>query len=366
MPLLYATLPEHFTISIFGAQYHGEAPSAEKQQHIDNFVGLLSAAKYFDDVIHDDNERGLGISRVWISYWLSPEAFAKWWTSEEVVAFWGALPEDVGFWRETMHFPTTRFLNEVSQEIPSGVSHLGPIVPITEKTCYWGAYRDRILESTKEDRLASPLATVPEPRKADGTIRQGRVRMAEFPENLCYVIEGQDHTPLKEDETRVWSSKFHWLAKRWVTNIMRAGPEGGVLSARMMYAPENGRMKVEPSDLSDDPDILPQLEMNRKIELLYFLDMSYMERAGRKDKVHVDLRDDFIKTYGPGGIMSHGDLLMWVELGILKSQSIEAEYIGCYEGTGFLAYDHHPEFKSNKDQPGGKGFISGVLKYLGM
>ena len=43
--------------------------------------------------------------------------------------------------------------------------------------------------------------------------------------------------------------------------------------------------------------------------------------------------------------MSKGKLLMWVEMGILKATEIEAEYIGCYDGTGFMAFEGNVGFQ---------------------
>ncbi|KAJ9639768.1 hypothetical protein H2204_003561 [Knufia peltigerae] len=347
MPLLTAQVPEHFVVGIFGTQYHEVLPSETKSSLVKSFGdSIKAAAKYVDEVVHDDSERGVGLSRVWISYWSSQGDYKQWWNSGTVTRFWASLTDDAGFWREVLHFRSTRFLNEVTQNVPSGASNLGPLSPLTEKSGYWGAYRDRIEEATAQNRLVSALQSVPEPRQPDGTIRRGRVQMSQFPDNICYVIEGQDHTPLKEHEGKVWSKKFHWATKRWVTNIIRAGPEKGLLSSRLCHVPESGFMNIESPGMADDPDIYPALDINRKIEILYFLDLSYMERIGRRDKVHVKLRKDFMDAYGPGGIMAAGDLLLWVELGILKADTIEAEYIGCYEGTGFLAYDHHPSFSS--------------------
>ncbi|KAK9238151.1 aldoxime dehydratase [Lipomyces kononenkoae] len=347
MPLLAPVLPELFTISIFGAQYHGTSPPPPKAILIRTFEASLKASAVFvEELIQDDSERGLGLSRIWVSYWKSPDDYYQWWESQEVSQFWSSLPDDAGFWRERMHFSKTRFVTEMSQDIPSGVGHLGPLEPLTEKTGYWGALRDRIEESTAEDKLPSPLEFVPAPKLPDGTIRRGRVKMTKFPENICYVIEGQDHSLMKEHEGKIWSEKFHRATKRFVTNAVRAGPEGGVLSARLCHVPESGTINVKPSEIPDDPDIFPALEINRTVEIFYFLEFRYMERVGRRDKAHVALRREFMDVYGKERIMAHGDMLVWVDCGILKSNEIEAEYIGCYEGTGFLAYDYHPEFKS--------------------
>lgn len=42
------------------------------------------------------------------------------------------------------------------------------------------------------------------------------------------------------------------------------------------------------------------------------------------------------------------DLLLWVDVAVLKGEEIDAEYVGCYDATGFLAYDEHPAFKTER------------------
>ncbi|OAL40443.1 hypothetical protein AYO20_00179 [Fonsecaea nubica] len=340
MPLLSPRLPERFTIAIFGAQFHGDSPSEAKSALIDDFEGALEkSAVSVENLWQDDTERGLGLSRVWVSYWKSPSDYEAWWKSAEVSRFWSTLPDDSGFWRETLHFSSSRFVTETSQDIPNGVGHLGPLEQVTEKTGYWGSLRDRIKESTATDKLPSPLASIPPPRAPDGSIRRGRVKMTTFPNNISFVTEGQDHNLMKDDELQVWSAKFHWATKRFVTNV--------------------------PSTVQDDPDIFPQLEVNRTVELLYLLDFRYMERLGRSDKAHLALRQNFMDDYGPDGVLAKGDMCVWADCGVLRAEDMLAEYIGCYEGTGFLAYDHHPEFKSTTTSSS-NGAWSRVTSFLGL
>lgn len=141
MPLLYATVPSWFTISIFGAQYHGNTISKPQADRVQSFDFLLTTgAAHVDKTLHDDSERGMGCSRVWISYWKSPVEFKNWFAIPEVAGFWSSIPDDAGFWRETLNFPSTRFINEVTQDIPSGCGTVStkPLAPLTEKSGYWG------------------------------------------------------------------------------------------------------------------------------------------------------------------------------------------------------------------------------------
>lgn len=54
---------------------------------------------------------------------------------------------------------------------------------------------------------------------------------------------------------------------------------------------------------------------------------------------------------------------MWVEQGVLKSKDIEAEYIGCYDGTGFMAFEGKPGFVVD-EKTGDDGSWSRYLKNL--
>ncbi|KAL3440830.1 hem-containing dehydratase protein [Aspergillus insuetus] len=275
MPLLVPDLPERFTISTFGAQYHGDSLSESKATLIQQFETFLNASAVFvEDLLQYDTERGLGLSRIWISYWKSPEGYQKWWESPEVKQFWSSLPDDAGFWRERLHLPKTRFVTEMSQKIPSGSLH--------------------------------PWMGVPQPKQPSGALRHGRVQMTKFPDNICFVMEGQDHSSMKADETKLWSEKFNRDTKRYITNVVRSGLEAGMLITRLCHVPHSGKIKVKLSYTDDDPDIFPALDFNRTVEIFIFLQFRYMECAGRREKPHVALRRDFMEAYEPSGAMGHG------------------------------------------------------------
>ena len=77
-----------------------------------------------------------------------------------------------------------------------------------------------------------------------------------------------------------------------------------------------------------------------------------MEKIGRSNKGHVVLRNNFLKDYCPGGKMADiAKLLLWVETSVVKKGEIECEYVGCLEGTGFMAYDKSDAFKSEVEAP---------------
>lgn len=334
-----------FVLAIYGCQFHGPSPSNPKSALIENFTSLLDGPAVHIEVMDNDDLSVVGgTSRVWMTYWKSPKEYEAWWQSALVTAFWSALPDDAGFWREKLQFPATRVLFETNQRVPNGFSHAGSFQPLTEKTGYWGSYRDRIEESTPEDKLSSPVTTILPPPKMSRTIRSGRVVMDTFPDHLCCVVEGQDHSAMGPKEHEYWMQHFNDLSNNWITTTVTTGNVDGVVSARLCHYPDRGL--INPNHGIDTTNKwAPALGYNRKLQIFYFLDMSYMEKIGRKYKTHIDLRRNFMKAYGPAGDMEGGDLLLWVDLGVLKANEMEAEYVGCYEGTGFMGYLDHPAFQ---------------------
>ncbi|KAH7058676.1 heme-containing dehydratase protein [Macrophomina phaseolina] len=341
-----------FILSLFGCQYHSPQPDAKKTALIQNFDRLLDrAAAHVETLEQNEPTPPVGASRVWMSYWKCPEDYQRWWSSLEVSDFWNSLPDDAGFWREKLSLPHSRVMFESNKNTHNGYSHVGALVPLTEKTGYWGAYRDRLEDATPSDRLKSPLSKVPPAKAQMAQIRKGRVIMDSFPDNLCVVIEGQDHRAMKSEEREHWNERFDHLTKSWVTHVVGAGADAGMVSARLCYAPHSGKVEAC-GDVSLEQGWAQAFSFNRRVQILYFLDLSYMERIGRNVKTHVELRRKFMESYAPTGPMSNGDLLLWVELGVLKGQDMEAEYVGCYEGTGFLAYEGDAAF----EQKNGAGY----------
>ena len=129
----------HFTVSLFGCQYHGPSPEEPKLALIDKFGGLIKSGA----IGVEEFEQNDLPSKVWMSHWKSPQDFKAWWESPDVVSFWAALPENAGFWRETVSLPATRAMYMSNKEAPQGFGHCGELLPLTEKMGYWGAYRSR-------------------------------------------------------------------------------------------------------------------------------------------------------------------------------------------------------------------------------
>ncbi|KAF9777204.1 hypothetical protein IL306_004509 [Fusarium sp. DS 682] len=332
----------HFTLSIFGCQYHAEAPSPTKLNAIQHFDKLLEDAGIPVERLEQNNIP----SRVWMTYWTSPQAFKTWWESDATRSFWESLPDDAGFWRESVCLPATRAMHEVTGEHTVGFGHCGELAPLTEKTGYWGAYRSRMTPDFEGDTFSSPLPDLQTSASMSDKVRHGRIQMTGFPDNLCIVIEGQDYSAMKEKERSYWDENFDQLTKDWVTTVVTSGPDKGMVSARACHAFAGEKSLGTSNGTNTDKDIFPGLDYIRQAQILFWTDISKMEHIGRWDKGHVKLRRNFMTAYGPGGPVQGGDLLLWVDLGIIKGSELDAEYIGCYEGTGFLAFDKSPKFAS--------------------
>ncbi|KAJ1326899.1 phenylacetaldoxime dehydratase family protein [Microdochium nivale] len=325
-----------FVYSVFGLQHDSSSPSPL----VDTFDELIGpSAPHIDRVTQDGP--GNATTQIWLAYWNSFEAYTLWWNSGPVSNFWSALPNDAGMWREVLTVSGRRTQYGTNKDKDNGLSRITPRVLALDKVGYWGCYRDRIIDATPKSRLQSSLAELParSAPAADGSgKRLGRHLLTKFPDNLCFVVEGQDHSLISEEERHYWFDNFDSLATNWMQDLQNADPkETGLLDSRLCYSSKSGTFRARSPEA---------LNYNKKIQLFYFLDLKCMERIGRSNKGHVALRDSFANSYCPAGPMgAAGQLNLWVETSIIKSDEIEAEYIGCLEGTGFLGYDYHEAFK---------------------
>ncbi|KAE8148340.1 hem-containing dehydratase protein [Aspergillus avenaceus] len=266
-----------------------------------------------------------------LTYWATPSHFTEWWESPAVSTFWRTLPPTAGIYRETLQIPTPKTQIGTNKLTKNGQGHLASYAG-TDKMGYWGCYYDRMsgVGRANKGNHVSPLKTAPCRRESTGTLRPGRVAVTRLPENLCFVVEGQDHSDVSAAEKDYWFAHFDGPVKRWVADLVAAGPEAGVLDARVCFDPSQGRL----ADSGEEA-----LGYNRKTELFWFLDMECMERLGRMNAGHVALRREFLKAYGPGGEMEGGRACLWVETSILPADGVECEYIGCVDGTGLMGLE---------------------------
>lgn len=362
---------EPFIYSIFGIQYLGSNPTDHQASLIQTFDTLLSGEgtaattpTITDKFIQEGAASvGHGKTQVWLSYWPSSSKYQAWWTSEQVKQFWTSLPADAGMWREILTVSDRRTQYGSNVLTPSGLRHLGEPISVADKSGYWGCYRHRMAAHT-EDKMESSLAENLEPMRPvrstlivspasqptgaheepNAVCVPGRIIMTKFPENICFVVEGQDHSLITPEEKDCWFENFDALFTQWVVDLVDAssfssssGQRSGILDTRIGYVSESGKYR----------DSVPEaMNYNRKIQLFYFNDLQCMVRIGSQNKGHVALRKSFMQAYGPGGNMEvAGKICLWVETSVLKGDEIECEYVGCFEGTGFMAFRSYAEFK---------------------
>lgn len=335
---------EPFVYSIFGLQYPGGEPTSEKEFMRSNFDALITAkATHIDRVIQEDSVTTQpGKTFVWLGYWKSRTEYLDWWMSQPVSHFWSSLPLDAGMWREVMMPDASRTQYGTNKADQIGLGTLGSRVSIADRSGYWGCYRQR-MNASISDKFATPLEKDFQPYTSIGlpqgqvAIRSERVLLTHFPDNICFVVEGQDHSAILPEEKTYWFQNFHELVQNWVKDLMSAEPDSGILDGRLCFDTESGVLGNSTTKA---------LGYNKKIQLFYFKDLRHMERIGRSNKGHVQLRDRFMSAYGPGGEMCAGKIGLWVETTVLKAGEIECEYVGCLEGTGWMAWAGRSEFQT--------------------
>ncbi|KAI4604009.1 hypothetical protein KJ359_000135 [Pestalotiopsis sp. 9143b] len=293
-----------FVYGIFGVQYQGDEPTSSRLDLIQQFDELIDEKAHLDRIVYPTKNKSFG-TRIWLSYW-TPDTYTAWWASDPVKAFWNALPDDAGIWREILTVDTGRTQNAVTAELKNG--------------------------SSPDEKFPSSLAAMPERVPESDSIRRGRTTITRLPDNIMFLVEGQDHSAMTAEEKTYWFNEFDELVTGWMHHLGDNAADNGLLDVRMGYVPENGRFR----------NLGPvNLDHNRKIELFFWLDMSKFERAGPVHRGHVKLRKKFMEAYCPVGKMGNGvgKITLWEETSIMKGNEIQAEYIGCRDGTGFMAYD---------------------------
>ncbi len=361
-----------FTYALFGVQ-HGEQLTPEKKKIISTLFDLIGQSANRVDHLQDESHGGaarLGPLRTttFVAYWLKSSDYERWQRSRAVEEFWGNLADDAGVWREVMTVPKSRYMFAANRpETTWGLATLLGLKPSTDEG-YWGVYRHRLSETPDEhtdpdDTFTSPLVAARRKGQGEGEaadptatrrvidlsrpwpakkIRHGRVRLTQVPDNLCYCREGQrqpDVTTASQEELDTWKEKLAPYARSWMDHLDAERNKNGVVSFTFHVSGRETLPTTSPANF--DPgttlEFGPDMAVPEADQLMYFLDLAQFERAGRSWKDHVKLRQTTMEMYGPGGAHSErGKLSLFVELCVLKSGDLEAEYIGCQEGTGLM------------------------------
>ncbi|KAI9647414.1 hypothetical protein NHQ30_003799 [Ciborinia camelliae] len=343
-----------FTYGIFGVQHEELTP--EKATSISTLYKLLSSSANRVDHLQDESHglpRQGPKSTTFVAYWLSSTSYESWKGSSPVKEFWASLPADAGVWREVMTVPKSRFTFASSQPVASAMGTLLPLKQSDDEG-YWGVYRHRLSETPDShtdpsDTFTSPYVTptkakpnetrkiidIPSTRSAK--IKLGRVTISNPPENLIFVREGQRQPHIPPAETEAWLKQINPHAQSWISHLATARNKNGVVAFTTHIGQENPTPEIVNEKFDPSADL--ELDTNAIAEanqLAYFLDLAHFEQAGRSHKGHVELRKTVMSLYGPGGELEKGKAVLFVELCVLKSKDLDAEYIGCAEGTGLM------------------------------
>jgi hypothetical protein len=341
------TSDQSLVCAIFGVQRrisHGPEGQANILKTLDSL--LRSSADHHECFQQTNGDDAAG-SIIWITYWSSTSKYESWWKSNNVDAFWCSLPDDAGVWREVMHVQPPRFQFGTNQDRQTGISRLGNLKE-SERAGFWGSYRARVPDS-KHDRFITPLPKMPaRSERSPNHIRRGRVKVTSCPENVCFVREGQDNEEILELEQSIWNRDMDKHAQAWFEYLGSGQGDSGMLSMRTCHGvetPELTSAKVQ--------------QISKTTQFGFFLDLGHLERVARSHKRHLSLRDELRRHYCPMGQLNEGRATIWVEMCILKRDGFEAEYVGCYDGTGFSGLENNEAF--SRQSSGSKPRLGGLI-----
>jgi hypothetical protein len=333
-----------FTYALFGVQYQALTPS--KKATISALRTLLADSDLVDCLQDESHGIDQGDMRTttFVAYWLRSQDYEKWKESETFKTFWGSLSEDAGVWREVMTVPKSRYMYASSQAIKAGLAHKLELKQSNDEG-YWGVYRHRLAANpdsytNPNDSFTSPYTTSVKtksssdkvfldiPKSVPKEVVPGRVRLLNPPDNLCFVREIQRKEGVAGEELDAWLEQIAPHAQSWITHLDEERNKNGVAA----FSTHIGHVPKE-STTTASLDTEPIAEAN---QLAYFLDLAHFELAGRSHRGHVELRKTVMNLYGPGGDLSNGKAVLFVELCVLKSGGLDAEVR--QSGFPFMCY----------------------------
>ncbi|KEF56697.1 uncharacterized protein A1O9_06886 [Exophiala aquamarina CBS 119918] len=342
-----------FTYALFGVQ-HDELTDEKKQTVLKLYHLLNSSADRVDhlqDESHETPRKGPR-STTFVAYWKDCRRYDTWRQDDAFRSFWDNLSDDAGVWREVMTVPKSRYMFAANQLETSGLATMLGLKDSSDEG-YWGVYRHRLHDNPDEhtdpaDSFTTSLVTTTRAKpdidkKAinlessfTNEIKLGRVKLTKIPDNLCFCREGQRRPDFDKEELESWLEVLGPYAKSWMNHLNTARNRNGVVSFTMHVGHENADpSQVKEIDPSQDLSF-PTEATAEANQLMYFLDLAHFEQAGRSFKDHVKLRQKTFELYGKDGKHSNGKLSLFVELCVLKSGDLDAEYVGCKEGTGLM------------------------------
>ncbi|MGE0486446.1 MAG: phenylacetaldoxime dehydratase family protein [Gammaproteobacteria bacterium] len=305
----------HMVIALLGVQGRDEAEHAAFLATLRGLAGAAHGPQRLEAGHHVD---GAGSpTTLAMAYWTDRTRMREWWRSAAVAAWWQGLPADgeAGWFCERMTIPKARFNYAAGTEDRHGSAATLPLAPC-RTFGYWGAYRDR-LPASDDDPFESPLAAAPTPRAIE---TRGRRLTLQVPDNLCYIREGQGWADCGAEERAVWNDQMKDVVDTWVGRLAADPAATGCLALR---------------DLAEF-DAHSGAPLERRSQIAFLLSLGHIERAARTDPAHLAVHRAFVQMYREPRFTPR--MHVWVEVGILKSDEFEAEYVNCHPETGLLPF----------------------------
>ncbi len=254
---------------------------------------------------------------VLMAYWPERDTSQRWWSSAAVTRYWRGLPHDgdTGYFHERMSIPRERFNYAAGTEDKHGSAAVFEL-----EACatfgYWGAYRDR-LPASKTDGFESPLTAV---SVSPDKYTRGRRLSVSIPDNLCYIREGQGWGKCGAEERKIWDHEMNGVIDKWVERLGEDPVATGCLSIRdcIEVDPANGET------------------IARRSQIAFLLSLAHIEQAARTDPAHLAVHGAFVKMYREPRFTPQ--MHVWVEIGVMKHDEVDTEYVNCHPRTGLLPY----------------------------
>lgn len=258
-------------------------------------------------------------ARNWIffAYWLDEAAYAAWNKHEKIARTWTAprVGENEGIWREQAVILTDQMetIQQAYREHAS-MRFFSPV--LTETHEYWGAARDRIPASATNTFESEIGNAFPEPR-LQNTL--GRYVKVELPGNICHVRSAQDLMMANREHLATYTNVVEPSLREGLSYIGANPVDLGAFVTRY----------IRETTLSGEP-------LQKTCGQLYFLSLAHMEKWAASHHTHLKILYQFNHMAVKYG--SDMGLALWHEVAILPKGHLQAEYINCHGGTGFLPY----------------------------
>lgn len=311
----FPTGTERLIVTLLGVQ--GEDPAA-RHAFIDDCTRLAQGAAGPARLERGECVDASGMpTSLLMAYWSDSTAAATWWDSQPVSEFWQALSSDgaLGYFVERMNLKSERFNYAAGTEDKHGSAAVLPLEP-SSTFGYWGAYRDR-LPASKTDKFESLLEKLSvNPNKPT----HGQRIKVEIPDNICYIREGQGWGDCEPVEREIWEAQMDGVVGEWVARLGGDPVATGCMSIR---------------DCAEF-DAVNGAAIDRRTQIAFLLSLGHIEQAARTDPAHLAVHGAFVKMYREPQFKPK--MHVWVEVGVMKKNELDTEYVNCHPGTGLLPY----------------------------